>query len=177
MIADRLVWIVEGEPDEVVAGIVPDREIVSHVPKNDVWDLAPLRLVWPVTLDSRSTCAAVLDAVLRGVAVVIRVCPELGAASAARFLDDLDRVAARESPAPTACRLDDDQRRLLRALSAGATLRAAAGELCMSNRTASRRLADARRVLGCDTNTEAARLLPIGPADVDDRRAGIAASR
>jgi DNA-binding CsgD family transcriptional regulator len=51
--------------------------------------------------------------------------------------------------------LTEEQRRLLDLLREGVSVRAAARRLHMSRRTAERRLADAREILGAATNAEA----------------------
>jgi DNA-binding CsgD family transcriptional regulator len=51
--------------------------------------------------------------------------------------------------------LDEQHRLLLAALAGGRSVAAAAERLCMSRRTAERRLSEARRVLGVSTTAEA----------------------
>jgi len=74
-----------------------------------------------------------------------------------RFLDDLRRLGPVEHiPVATeSIRLEADQRALLELLAEGLTLREAAAELGMPRRSADRRLAAARRVLGVDSTAGA----------------------
>jgi DNA-binding NarL/FixJ family response regulator len=158
---------VEDDPTLAVVRLAPDREVIDAVPDEGSWDLHSEGLVWPVTVSEQAQCPAVLEAVVRGVAVVVRVVEPMSVSTAARFVDELHRAAGTGSPVTSPApgeRLTDEQRRLLGALADGATLAAAAAALGMSVRTASRRLAEARAALGCRTTAEAvvlaARLAP-----------------
>ena len=79
----------------------------------------------------------------------------------------LDEVDHRVGPAPASA-LSRDQRLLLAELMAGRTLGEAAARLHLSRRTADRRLAAARTVLGAGSTPEALRLaaaLGVVPSD------------
>lgn len=74
-----------------------------------------------------------------------------------RLCDDLRRLGTvdhrvSDAAAPA---LSDEERTLLRLLLRGASLGEAAAALHLSRRTADRRLASARRALGCATTSEA----------------------
>jgi DNA-binding NarL/FixJ family response regulator len=100
---------------------------------------------------------AALVAVLGG-AGIVAVLPN-DAALSASFFEDLRRlgqVAVAEEPRQARLeRLDEEQRRLLDLLADGSSLAAAARRLYLSRRTADRRLAAARAVLGARSNAEA----------------------
>jgi DNA-binding NarL/FixJ family response regulator len=152
------VWVVDEDPESAAVLLAADRQVIDDVPDGEPWELGGEGLVWPVTLRDPSQCAAVLEAVRRGVAVVVRVVEPLSVRTGARFVDELHRAAGTVPGAAAAGgteRLTDDQRRLLEALAGGATLTAAAEALGMSPRTASRRLTEAREVLRCATTAEA----------------------
>lgn len=159
-----LAHVVSGDPGAAAGRLHPDRTAVETLPDGAGYDLSSHALVWPVTVGTDADCAAVLDAVLRGVAVVVRVEDDLPGSVAARFVDDLHRAAGASEPPAPARRLATDQLRLLEALASGATIAAAARRLGLSARTASRRLADARRVLGVSTTAEALQVLRV-PGD------------
>ena len=75
-----------------------------------------------------------------------------------RFLDDLGRVASVEPTLGLAVEpLPEEHLALLRALGEGGVLSQIAHEMGMSRRTASRRLAEVRALLGVATTTEAVR--------------------
>jgi len=97
-----------------------------------------------------------LLAVLGGATLVVRATGARETIDA--FLDDLRRLgtvdhvtADRGSPA----QLDREQRALLALLGEGLTLGQAAAELGLARRTADRRLAAARAILGVETTAEA----------------------
>jgi DNA-binding CsgD family transcriptional regulator len=60
-----------------------------------------------------------------------------------------------EGVKPTGVVLDEQHRLLLAALAGGLSVAAAAERLCISRRTADRRLSEARRVFGVSTTAEA----------------------
>jgi DNA-binding NarL/FixJ family response regulator len=99
-----------------------------------------------------ATGAAALDAWSRGTGLALEL--QLSGSSRLRLLEDLSKLA----PEPSAARrLTDEQRQLLDLLAAGTTVSAAATQLHISRRTASRALADARRALGVDSTAAAVR--------------------
>lgn len=150
-------WILEGDgdPSEVAARVAADRTAVEEVPPSP-YDLCDRLLVWPVVVRHAADCPAVLDALARGVAVVVRIDETLPATIAAVFRDEIQR-AAEAAPAGTRAveLLSADQLQLLDALSRGLTLVAAAEQLNLAPRSASRRLAEIRQVLGVATTAEA----------------------
>jgi DNA-binding NarL/FixJ family response regulator len=100
---------------------------------------------------------AALLAVLGG-AGIVAVLPD-DAALSASFFEDLRRlgqVKMAEEPLQTPLeRVDEEQRRLLGLLAEGFSVAAASRSVCLSRRTADRRLAAARAVLGVRSNAEA----------------------
>jgi hypothetical protein len=122
------------------------------------WDLTDRRWVRAGTVDDDAALAAAVLAAARGVGLVVG-CPDEDRRALLR--DDLSRIGTVElvelGPDPLAV-LDDDQRALLAALAAGASVGAAADALHLSTRTAERRLAAARRSLGVRTTAEAVTL-------------------
>jgi DNA-binding CsgD family transcriptional regulator len=81
------------------------------------------------------------------------------AALSASFFEDLRRVGQvqmiDDPPQTQLGQLDEEQRRLLNLLSEGISVTAASRRLFLSRRTADRRLAAARAVLGVRSNAEA----------------------
>ena len=155
------VWLVDGDPVAAAPELAPGRTVVPGPPAGtEAFDLGDLEAVWPVTVTGEDDCSAVLEAVMRGLSVVVRV-DGLEPSTAARFTDELHRAAGRTGrtagtvPASTAPALSDEQVALLRTLGEGKTLAAAAASLGLGVRTASRRLAEARRILGVETTAEA----------------------
>lgn len=116
-----------------------------------------LDLAWAVRVASLDDARAVLDAAGRGVAVVVEL--DLGPLDAEEFRDDLARVAVLVEPdgdlAVRIGRLSGEQRALLDALAGGRSLTEAASTVGVARRTALRRLAAAREVLGVTSTTEA----------------------
>ena len=158
MIAPTPVWVVDDDPAAVVSRLAGDREVIDELP-GAPWDLSGDGLVWPVTVADRSRCPAVLEAVIRGVAVVVRVLEPMSVPTTARFVDELHRAAggrvAADRVGDGLGRLTAEQRRLLDALAGGVTVADAGAALGLSTRTASRRLTEARVALGCATTVEA----------------------
>jgi DNA-binding NarL/FixJ family response regulator len=122
------------------------------------------------TLRDEHDCEAALVALARGVDLVVSVAvPEPHRAA---FLDDLARaadvVAADRRDVST--RLSADQVALLEGLADGRTLTDMASALGLSRRTATRRVAEARRILGAETTVEAFRMLRHDPASSQAKR-------
>lgn len=126
----------------------------SAVLPAEPWDLSDRRLLVFGRIGSPAERAAVLLAGARGAGVVV-VAPRDGRDLAA-FVDELARLGpvelVRDAPAHA---LTGDQRRLLELLADGETLGEAARRLSLSRRTAHRRVADARALLGVRTTAEA----------------------
>jgi DNA-binding NarL/FixJ family response regulator len=101
-------------------------------------------------------CEAALVALTRGVDLVVTL--EITGSRGSAFVDDLARIAdvsTRDSNPLR--RLSADQVELLKSLAAGRTLTDVARSSGMSRRTATRRLTDARAILGAGTTIEALR--------------------
>lgn len=148
-------WIVDGDVVSEARRLAPGRTMVEALPATEVYELHDRNLVWAVVVVDEEGCSAVIEAILRGVDVVVR-CDGLSSDLATRFLDDLRRVGGSEAKPPGAVsQLDPDQRALLEALAAGATLSVAAAAQGMAVRSAHRRLSAARSALGVETTAEA----------------------
>jgi DNA-binding NarL/FixJ family response regulator len=122
----------------------------------DPFDLHARRLVVVTTVASIDDAGAVLLAAARGCAVAVTV--ELDEEAAEQFTDELLRLLPTRAPAPRHD-LDSDQAALIAEIASGLTVHEAARRLGWSRRTATRRLADARRRLGVATTAET---LPTG---------------
>jgi DNA-binding CsgD family transcriptional regulator len=120
------------------------------------WDVRDDRRVCVGVIDGERAAEAALLAAARGASLVVAVAG-IDAAAAARFLDDLGRVAdvTRREPSAPALPLDDVQQRLLRSIGDGRTMAEAAAEQFLSLRTAERKLGAARKALGVATTAEA----------------------
>jgi DNA-binding NarL/FixJ family response regulator len=132
-----------------------------HVP-DEPWDLSAADLVVLVDgVDPAAPERGLLDYVLRGTGAIVGVTSD--ARLTPRLLDALQRMAPvvdwRASPT---MRLDAEQIHLLHALATGTSARAAARAIHVSERTAHRRIADARETLSAPTtNAAAADLLSV----------------
>lgn len=118
---------------------------------------ASTELVCAGQVDTVRDAEAALLAALGG-AGIVAVLPDDDALSAS-FFEDLRRLGdvevADESPQNPLERLDEEQRRLLDLLAKGLSVTAASRRLFLSRRTADRRLAQARAMLGVRSNAEA----------------------
>jgi DNA-binding NarL/FixJ family response regulator len=118
------------------------------------WDLSHDGLVVRGQLDDSALESEVVNVVVRGAGAIVGL--EARRRGDARFIDALRRAAPlldwRSCPF---MRLDAEQIRLLHALARGCSARAAAREVHVSERTAHRRIADARTALNA-TSTNAA---------------------
>lgn len=125
---------------------------------NDPWNLTDRRWVRVAHLESDEDVADAVEAAVRGVGLVV-ACAD--GDRRARLVDDLARLGpvdvVERGPDPFAA-LDDDQRALLAALADGSSLAGAAATIFMSQRTAERRVAAARKALGVRTTAEAVAL-------------------
>lgn len=130
-------------------------------------DLSGRRWACVGTIDDRATARAAVDALERGVALVVAITLDRPERLALR--EDLERLGDLTAPADRHL-LDDDQRDLLARLADGATVAEAARAVGMSLRTANRRLADARARLGVTTTVEAVvhRDRPVDPGTVTE---------
>ncbi len=133
------------------------------------WDLSHTRVVVRGLVGEGSTESELIDVVVRGAGAIVGIDPR--PAGDARLLDALRRTAPlldwRDCPLMT---LDVEQLRLLHALAGGHTARAAARTLHVSERTAHRRIADARIALaGSDDEPRRGRSRGCGSRVVPDR--------
>ena len=119
--------------------------------------LAPLAVLAYASVRSTADCEAALIALARGVDLVLTV--DIAESDASAFIDDLARVskAVTRDAGPLAG-LSADQIALLDGLSGGRTLTDVARALGLSRRTATRRLSEARAILGATTTIEAIRI-------------------
>jgi len=131
---------------------------------DEPWDLGPRRLVVHARFDAAADPGVVGPVVLvaaRGGGVVATVAP--GSPAAHHLVADLERIGpvtggrAEGSDAAATDRsgLTDDHRALLARLAAGESIAAAAAAEFLSLRTANRRIADARAVLGVSSTRAA----------------------
>lgn len=149
-----LIRLVEGDP--ALAG-GPGAIPISGVP-DEPFGLTGTTVA--AVVDDAVTSSAVLQALVRGADVVLR----LDLPDAAGLLDALARIG--DVCAPSAAALDREQWALLDLLARGNTAGEAARQIGMSLRTAHRRLGAARAALGAACNAEAiARLSTMRPAD------------
>jgi hypothetical protein len=118
------------------------------------WDLAGAGVVVRGPLDETVAESELIDVVVRGAGAIVGVDVRRGAG--ARLIDALRRAAPvldwRSCPF---MKLDAEQIQLLHALACGRSARAAARDVHVSERTAHRRIADARSALN-STSTNAA---------------------
>ncbi len=119
------------------------------------WDVGPHRIVVVGTISDAGTAQAALLCVVRGAGLVATLDRTVGWAAA--FLADLGRVRPTDAPTPALdeLALSDEQRALLDLLAEGHSIAQAARRLYLSLRTANRRVAQARAVLGVATTREA----------------------
>lgn len=121
----------------------------------DPWDLASVGVVVRGLVDDDAVESDLVDAVARGAGAIVGIGRDQPGAS--RLLDALTRTAPVldwiDCPLMT---LGADQLLLLRALADGRSTRAAARASHLSERTAHRRIADARFALGIESTNEAA---------------------
>lgn len=118
------------------------------------WNLAEKRLICIGTISDEATATSAMTALARGVGLIVAI--EFSGSALQRFLEDLHRLGSADPlVAPDVPVLSAEQRDLLAALSGGATVTEAALALFVSRRTANRRLAEARYLLGVTTNAEA----------------------
>ena len=119
------------------------------------WDVGPHRVIVVGPVPNAATAQAALLCVVRGAGLVATL--NRAAAWAATFLADLGRVRPVNAPTPALddLALSDEQRTLLDLLAEGHSIAQAARRSYLSLRTANRRVAQARAVLGVATTREA----------------------
>ena len=121
------------------------------------WDLSARRWVCVGVIAAADDAEAAIAALSRGVGLAVGV--RAGGDLCHRTLEDLYRlgdvvVTPASSPQPASF-LDEEQRLLIEALARGETVTEAARGLHLSRRTANRRLAEIRTLLGVQSNAEA----------------------
>jgi hypothetical protein len=121
---------------------------------NPPWDLSGDGIVVVGSLDGHSIEGELVDAVVRGAGAIVAI--DRRRRGVARLIEALRRTAPLLDwyECPT-MHLDPEQIRLLHQLANGANAREAARVVHLSERTAHRRMADARDLLGA-TSTNAA---------------------
>jgi DNA-binding CsgD family transcriptional regulator len=149
--------VVIAENDASVAARSIRRDAIALVDlPAEPFALAARGLLAYAAVRNRDDCEAVLVALTRGVDLVVTL--EITGSPGSTFVDDLARIADVSTRDSNPLRLlSADQVELLEALAAGRTLTDVARSTGMSRRTATRRLADARAILGADTTIEAIR--------------------
>jgi DNA-binding NarL/FixJ family response regulator len=133
------------------------------------WSHAETRVVCTGTARDAGQSRAAVLAACRAAGVVVDV-SVLPADLRDALVDDLYRAAPDPAPLPkpvTRLPLTLDQQDLLRQLARGLSVPAAARELYLSQRTAERRLGDARRALGVGTTIEAVQALVAAEGSAD----------
>jgi len=151
--------IVVEEDESLFHAIVHDLDDAGQTlcagwPSDDQVDSSEAETMWFGRIDDDDDQHAALLAAIRGVDLLVYLPGVDGRAS---FLDDLGRVGVVEIRT-TRLRdrlLDDDQRALLGLLVEGATMAEASRTLHLSLRTAQRRMARTRTVLGARSTGEA----------------------
>jgi hypothetical protein len=156
MVRDRPTVVIAAEDASAAARAIRRDAIALVDLPTEPFPLASRGLLAYSAVRSADDCEAVLVALTRGVDLVVTL--EIAGSRGSAFVDDLARIAdvsTRDSNPLR--RLSADQVALLEALAAGRTLTDVARASGMSRRTATRRLADARAVLGAATTIEALR--------------------
>lgn len=141
--------------DEAVAGLVAEGFRVQYgfdLPA-EPWDVRSRRRVCVGPVADRDDEEAALLAAVRGAGLVLTFA---GDTPNLRFLVDLGHVGpVRHGITRAASDLDPENQQLLRHLANGESVEQAARALGLSSRTAHRRLARARAVLGVSTTAAA----------------------
>lgn len=138
----------------------------------DPFDLASERLLCAGVVDTADAAGAAVLGAVRGCGLLVSVAADDPVRE--RFLRDVAKVGpvtmrvAAPGAAAASAALTVDQRELLAALGAGATIPEAARELFISVRTAERRVGEARKVLGVRTTAEAVAALAGSGEAADD---------
>jgi DNA-binding NarL/FixJ family response regulator len=157
MVRDRPTVVIAAEAASVAArSIRRDAIALVDVPA-EPFALASRGLLAYAAVRTADDCEAALVALTRGVDLVVTL--DLAGSRGSAFVDDLARIAhvsVRDSE--PLLDLSAEQVELLEALATGRTLTEVARSFGLSRRTATRRLADARAVLGAGTTIEALRM-------------------
>jgi hypothetical protein len=135
--------------DERLAGLVGTRAPRTFPVPDHPWSVAGA--LYEGHVDDDRSHGSALDAAMRGADVVIDVATERLAA----FVEDLQRIGIPVWHPAESDRTSADWASLLDALAAGSTTEEAARRCHVSLRSAHRRLATARAVLGVSTNAAA----------------------
>ena len=159
--APRYVVATPGDADSVLRRLIRDGWIArdGFALPDPTWDVAGNRLVLHGRIGDRDTLQLAVLAAARG-AGIVAVC-DVESLLGRALIDDLSRLGpVRQGPADTleAPKIADlvaEQRALLDRLAAGDTIAAAAAAEFLSLRTANRRIAEARALLGVRTTREA----------------------
>ena len=117
------------------------------------WDLARSKIAVVGPIRSAQDAAAALLVAVRGGALAVTVDDD--APWAAAFRADLARLGERDAPDGPATGLNEEQQQILELLADGMSIPQASRALYLSLRTANRRLAQARSVLGAANTSEA----------------------
>lgn len=120
---------------------------------SEPWDLTSRAWACTGAINGAHEAQQATWALVRGCALVLAI----GAQAPLDLLDDLERggsVRRYVDPSPPSP-LTPDEASLLASLATGCSIRQAAADLYLSNRTAQRRLADTRRKLGVRTTRQA----------------------
>jgi len=118
---------------------------------DEPWDLTRRQIACAGRIATRADLEDALLAAARGAALVVE--GPVPAELFAPLVEDLRRLGDVEHRCSSG--LDAQQRRILRLLGEGLSIREVADQLFISRRTADRRLAAARAELGVGTNNEA----------------------
>lgn len=151
--AERLLVVVLGSPKHLAQELASARDRGLRV--IDGWSGGEGDVCTGIVARSEEAAAALLAAVAGAGLVVDAWAPD---ELVDRLCDDLRRFGRIDvlTPAsPLRPRLTRVQRELLREIAGGRTLGEASRQLGITRRTADRRLAEARAVLGVDTTAEA----------------------
>ncbi len=146
----------DGPAARLDAALVPWLDAGWHVAARWTAPRPGERLLCTGAIESPDDARRALLAAVAGAGLVVAATADRAIVD--QFLDELRRLGPVEHVTPGArlrARLDAEQRRLLGLLAEGLTLGEAAAQLGLSRRTADRRLAAARRVLGVSTTAEA----------------------
>jgi DNA-binding NarL/FixJ family response regulator len=149
--------VVDGDPATAAAEAFPGWDVRTGELPREPFDLSAAGAVWVLTVSAPEDATTLLLAAARGAPTAVALAIDPGAS--ARLLDDLRRVAEVRTNAtqPTHVRLGPEHVEVLTAIADGCSLEDAARRLCVSRRTAARRLAGARHALDAPTTVEAVR--------------------
>jgi DNA-binding CsgD family transcriptional regulator len=117
------------------------------------WDLAKSKVAAVGPVRSADEAAAALLVAVRGGALAVVL--DDGAPWATGFRADLARLDERDAPSRPATGLNEEQEQILELLADGMSIPQASRALYLSLRTANRRLAQARSILGAANTSEA----------------------